>query len=308
MARLADQPADYQAPGLSPDRILPREDGLHTNGKFGEYEWWYLDAKPEGGYSLVIVFFSQPVTAATRGFAPCVSFSLTGGGYELMEEVAVPIKDSFFSKDGCDIRIGKNTLCGDLKNYTLHFENQRITCDLTLNGLAESYRHQTGRILFGEKKYFAWLPAVPEGAVKSEITVDGVPLSLTGSGYHDHNWGNTGMFWLMHHWYRGRAKVGSYQVISSYITAKKKYGYEHFPIFVIYQNGKRLGFEIDAITYEQKDSAFDPITQKHYHKTLIYDYNDGSHHFRITYRAKEIIETFGWIKATVPPKPKRAKR
>ena len=292
IARLADTPQDYEKLGLIPDVIQQKEDGLHTNGKFGEYEWWYFDAKLEGGYSLVIIFYSQPVTAATFGFAPCVSLSLTGGGYELMEEVSASIKNSSFSKEGCNVTIGKNTIQGDLKNYTIHFENEKVQCDVTLNGLAESYRHKTGRIVFGEKKYFAWLPAVPEGSVKADITIDGKKLSLTGSGYHDHNWGNTGMFWLMHHWYWGRAKIGDYQVISSYITAKEKYGYEHFPIFVIFHNGVKLGCEIDAITYRQTDAEFDPITQKHYHKTLIYDYNDGTHRFRVTYKAKDIIETF----------------
>lgn len=292
IARLADRQEDYRKLGIDPSTILRREDGLRTGGKFGEYEWWYFDAKLEGGYSLVIIFYSQPVTAATFGYAPCVSFSLTGGGYELLEEVSAPMKDCHFSRDRCDIRIGKNTFKGDLKNYTIHFENEKINCDVSLKGLAESYRHKTGQIFFEEKKYFAWLPSVPEGKVTAELTVEGKKLSLTGSGYHDHNWGNTGMFWLMHHWYWGRAKVGEYQVISSYITAKEKYGYEHFPIFVIYKNGEKLGCEIDAITYEQKDAAFDPVTQKHYHKTLVYDYNDGKYHFRVSYSAEDIIETF----------------
>ena len=292
LARLADRPEDYEKLGLHPNKIAQREDGLRTGGKFGEYEWWYFDARLEGGYSLVIIFYSQPVTAATAGYAPCVSLSLTGGEYELLEEVSFPIKDCRFSRDSCNIQIGPNVFRGDLKNYTIHFENARVSCDVSLEGLAESYRHHTGQIVFGEKKYFAWLPSVPEGTVTASLTVDGKELTLTGSGYHDHNWGNTGMFWLMHHWYWGRAKLGDYQVISSYITAGEKYGYEHFPIFVIYKNGERLGCEIEAVTYEQKDEQYDPITQKHYHKTLVYDYNDGKHHFRVTYSAEDIIETF----------------
>ena len=292
IARLGTEPHDYDRLGLKKDIIAAWEDGLRTNGKFGEYEWWYFDAKLEGGYSLVIIYYSQPVTAATMGYAPCVSFSLTGGGYEMMEEVSFKIRDCFFSREGCDVRIGKNYIKGDLNNYVLHFENGRVNCDVKLEGLAESYRHHTGEIFFGKKKYFAWLPSVPEGRVSADITVDGKNMKLTGSGYHDHNWGNVGMFWLMHHWYWGRAKVGDYQVISSYITAKEKYGYEHFPIFVIYKNGEKLGCDINAITYTQTDKEYDPITEKHYHKTLIYDYNDGANHFRITYSAEDIIETF----------------
>lgn len=292
IARLGTEQKDYERLGLKKGVIEQWEDGLRTNGKFGEYEWWYFDAKLEGGYSLVIIFYSQPVTAATLGYSPCVSFSLTGNGYKMMEEVSFPVKECRFSKNGCDIQIGNNTFSGNLKDYIIHFENDRVSCDVSFTGLAKSYRHHTGEIFFGEKKYFAWLPSVPEGRVTADITVDGKNLKITGSGYHDHNWGNIGMFWLMHHWYWGRAKVGNYQVISSYITAKEQYGYEHFPIFVIYKNGEMLGCDIDAITYEQKDKTFDPVTQKHYHKTLIYDYNDGKQHFRVTYSAEDIIETF----------------
>ena len=122
IARLGTSLEDYQRLGLKKEIITPWEDGLRTNGKFGEYEWWYFDAKLEGGYSLVIVYYSQPVTAATIGYAPCVSFSLTGNGYEMLEEVSVPIKDCHFSKDGCDVKIGKNYIKGNLTNYTIHFE------------------------------------------------------------------------------------------------------------------------------------------------------------------------------------------
>ncbi len=292
IARLGMTNADYQRLGIEKNLVSKREDGLRTNGKFGEYEWWYFDAKLEGGYSLVIIYYSQPVTAVSPGYAPCVSFSLTGGGFEIMEEVSFNVNQCYFDRQECNVKIGNNYIRGDLKNYTLHFENDRINCDVSLEGLAESYRHHTGQFFFDEKKYFAWLPSVPEGRVSADITVDGKNMKLQGSGYHDHNWGNIGMFWLMHHWYWGRAKVGEYQVISSYITAGEKYGYEHFPIFVIYRNGIKLGCDIDAITYEQKDKTFDPITKKHYHKTLIYDYNDGNHHFRITYSAEDVIETF----------------
>lgn len=292
IARLGTLENDYKKLGIKPDRILQREDGLRTSGKFGEYEWWYFDAKLDGGYSLVIVFFSQPVTAATVGYAPSVYFSLKGRGNEILEEVSAPIEECMFERKRCYAKIGNNVIEGDLRNYTVHFENERINCDVTLKGLAKSYRHKTGHIFFGEKKYFAWLPTVPEGKVEADINIEGSEYHFEGSGYHDHNWGNVGMFWLMHHWYWGRAKVGDYQVISSYITANEEYGYEHFPIFVIYKNGVRLGCDIDAIKYEQRDEEFDPITQKHYHKTLVYDYNDKSNHFRVTYNAENIIETF----------------
>ena len=34
------------------------------------------------------------------------------------------------------------------------------------------------------------------------------------------------------------------------------------------------------------------VTEKHYHKKLVYDYNDGVQHYKVTYSAEKIIETF----------------
>ena len=57
----------------------------------------------------------------------------------MMEEVSAPIKDCAFSRECCDVRIGKNTFKGDLRNYKIHFENERVKCDVTLSGLSEIF-------------------------------------------------------------------------------------------------------------------------------------------------------------------------
>lgn len=291
IARLADRPADYQKLGLKKE-IAQWEDGHRTNGKFGEYEWWYFDGKMDDGSSLVIVFYTQPVTAIAPGYAPSVSFSLTRDGKQIQDSVSFKKTECSFDREKCCNKLGSSFCEGNLHDYKLHYESDKIRADVTLHSNSEPWRPETGYFLFDEKKYFAWLPSVPEGKMEAVITIDGETIRLSGTGYHDHNWGNTGMFWIMHHWYWGRAKIGDYQVISSYITAHKPYGYEHFPIFLLSKNGEKLGDDPKYLTYTQSDPEFDPITQKHYHKKLVYDYNDGTQHYRITYAAEKIIETF----------------
>lgn len=292
-AYLAMSDEDFARLNQKRGEVEKWEDGVRTSGKFGEYEWWYFDGKMDDGSSLVVIYFTAPVTASTRGFKPTIIFSYTpAGGSLISESKNYDKKDAYFGKEQCDVRIGKNYCRGDLNTYEIHYEGDAVSVDATLVSSTQPWRPHTGRINFKKDKYFAWLPSVPEGKITATVKVGDKVYNLTGTGYHDHNWGNAGMFWLMHHWYWGRAKVGPYQVISSYITAGEKYGYEHFPIFVIYKDGEKLGCDLNAITYEQKDKTFDPITKKHYHKTLIYDYNDGAHHFRITYSAEKIIETF----------------
>lgn len=291
IARLASTPLDYQKLGLKKEIAL-WEDGHRTNGKFGEYEWWYFDGKMDDGSSLVIVYYTQPVTAIAPSYAPSVTFSLVKDGKHIQDSMTAKAKDSFYGREKCDVKVGKSYCRGDLRNYELHYESDRVQADVKLAASAASWRPETGHFLFDEKKYFAWMPSVPEGKMEATVIIDGETMHFTGTGYHDHNWGNIGMFWIMHHWYWGRAKIGDYQVISSYITAHKPYVYEHFPIFLISRNGEKLGDDPRYLTYSQSEPEFDPITEKHYHKKLVYDYNDGTQHYRITYTAEKIIETF----------------
>jgi predicted secreted hydrolase len=51
------------------------------------------------------------------------------------------------------------------------------------------------------KQYFAWLAAVPEGKISGTISTDKVTREVTGSGYHDHNWGNVSPAALFDGWW-----------------------------------------------------------------------------------------------------------
>lgn len=292
-ARAETLPEDYQALGLNPDYIAPWEDGCRTTGRRGEFEWWYFDSKMEDGASLVAVFYNNPFISKGRGFHPSVTLTLTrADGTRLHVGGNVPADQCSFSTDGCQVRIGDSTFTGDLHNYHIHVAWEDVTADITLDGNVPPWRPGTGRIRFGEKDYFAWIPAVPEGSVTAVITTPEGTETYHGSGYHDHNWGNTMMLKLMHHWYWGRAKIGDYQVISSYITGQKKYGYRHAPVFLLVKNGVPVG-DLGAfpnVTYTQSSPAFDAVTGKHYFQTLSYDYDAGDARYVITYQVQGFIE------------------
>ena len=178
------------------DEIQLYEDGLRTGKEFGNYEWWYFDSKYEDGSSLVIVFFTKPVTSMAGEFKPEVTLD-----YVHPDGTAIHTKvksDSFsFSRDCCDVRIGDCFIRGDLKHYEIYFKNQDAECSLTLDGSVPSWRPDGGQIYFGEQDYFAWLPAIPEGKVCGTLTTAAGSIPLDGTGYHDHNWGNKLMILLM---------------------------------------------------------------------------------------------------------------
>ena len=262
------------------------EDGIRTEEKSGSYEWWYFDSKFQDGSSLVIVFYTKPVTSFNKAFSPYVSLNyINPNGKEIRTEYKC--NEYSFSKERCDVKIGDCYVKGDLSHYDVYFKNDEVECKLTLDASVPSWRPESGRILFGKKDYFAWLPSVPEGKINGTLTTKNENIKLCGTGYHDHNWGNKLMILLMNDWYWGRAKIGDYVVVSAYIYANKKDGYKATPVFMLAKNGKIItGDAFKYLTYEEKDFVKDPYTKRHVAKSLVYDYNDKDNnlHYRITYK------------------------
>jgi len=268
------------------DKVQIYEDGLRTEEKSGNYEWWYFDSKYPDGSSLVIVFFTKHVTSFGKNFRPYVSLDYVNpDGREV--HTLFTLEDYSFSREKCDVRIGDCYIRGDLKHYDIYFRNDEAECSISMDGSVPSWRPESGHIYFGKKDFFAWLPSVPEGVVKGTLTTKNETISLAGTGYHDHNWGNKLMILLMNDWYWGRAKVGDYVVVSSYIYANKKDGYKATPIFMLAKDGKILADNAaEYLKYEEKDFIRDPYTKRHVARTLVYDYNDPQQdiHYRITYK------------------------
>ena len=63
-----DDDFHYQKMGLTRNKIELWEDGMRTDGSKGTYEWWYFDSKYADGSSLVIVFYTKPVTSFAKAF------------------------------------------------------------------------------------------------------------------------------------------------------------------------------------------------------------------------------------------------
>ena len=274
-----------EALGLT-DQIQKFEDGLRTEARSGSYEWWYFDSKYADGSSLVIVFFTKPVTSFAKDFRPYVSLNyINPNGNDIRVEASSD--DYFFSGEACDVKIGDCYVKGNLSHYDIYFKNDAVECTLSLDASVPSWRPDSGHIYFGKKDFFAWLPSVPEGQMRGTLKTGTETIELCGTGYHDHNWGNKLMLLLMNDWYWGRAKIGDYVVVSSYIYANKKDGYKATPVFMLAKDGQILtGDASKYLTYEETDFIKDSYTKRHVARTLIYDYNDRENgiHYRITYK------------------------
>ncbi len=124
------------------------------------------------------------------------------------------------------------------------------------------WRPKSGHIYFGSEgreKLFAWLPSVSQGLASVRYKVGDKEYRTSGSGYHDHNWGDVPMQTLIHNCYWARAKAGPYTVIASHITATEAYGYETQIIYMLAKDDELLRTMTPGLAL--RSSALQPMAR-----------------------------------------------
>ncbi|MEG1476174.1 MAG: lipocalin-like domain-containing protein [Oscillospiraceae bacterium] len=265
---------DFEKLGIKRDIVLPKEDGMRTGGAQGSYEWWYCDAEFTDKTKIVVVFYTKNHFDVQGAAHPTVNISITFPDQtklirEFQEDEGKLINAD---KEKCTVKIGQSYLIDEGGFYTLHFEHDNVCYHAKMTATLPMWRPDTGEIFFGDndEHFFAWLVAQPSCTVDAALTVDGKSQSLSGTGYHDHNWGNIGMQKLMNHWYWGRAKVGDYTVIACDIIAGKKYGYKRFPIFFLAKDGKIISDKQSLTKITRNKTVTHPVTGKFMDNELFY--------------------------------------
>ena len=147
-------------------------------------------------------------------------------------------------------------------------------------------------MLFGEdrKREFAWLPSVPQGRVTAKYIIGSEVHETTGTGYHDHNWGNVGMMEIIHDWYWARGQAGPYSVIASYITAQEKYDYASVPIFMLAKDGVLIGDDPSLLKFETMAPYTDSKTGKPVANITRYTYGSDEERYVVTFtRHRDLV-------------------
>ena len=251
---LATAPSDFTALGLG-EKVAVREDGRRTQSSADTFEWWYFDGLLDDG-TVVVVWFGDNWFYGSHKRA--VSMELTAPGKPTRRIMRSFDEPGSFASEDADVRIGPHSFKGDLDTYSIHVDpvgTGGMGCDLTLRRRVASYRPATGYIESG-KQYFAWLVAVPEGEVTGTLTVDGATRQVTGSGYHDHNWGNVSPAKLFDNWWWGRGRSGGHTIIASDIHGKAAVGGASIPLFFV---GDETQIEVNAFGSAVTTTEGEPV-------------------------------------------------
>ena len=239
------------------------EDGLRTAGDRNEFEWWYLDAKLDDG-SVLVTYFWKVHFIGDQYF---IGFNYRDkDGNDFFKLKYFRSKVVSFSSDSCDVVYGNNSFKGNLQNYTIKIDPDDfdgIGINLNLKSTLKPYRPQDGIIKAGDD-YFAWLSAVPNGVVSGDLIVNGEKTRLSGSGYHDHNWGNTPLQYLFDNWVWFRGEIEDKTIVAAVLYMTDKRGGYDVPILYIADSSKVHvnKFGEDGL-YTRKSTRITDLYNKH---------------------------------------------
>jgi hypothetical protein len=265
LAYIASSEEAYTHLGIKRDKVEPWEDAMRTSGKSGNYEWWYSDFIFSDGTTVAVSFYSKFLFDTYGSALPLVTINIVyPDGRKINSQDLDLGKKLNASKTFTDVHVKSSFLTYEDGNYHLHYSKDNLLFDATMVSTLPMWRPETGHIYFGESEnYFAWLPAQASSTVHATIQENGIEKKLVGSGYHDHNWGNSPLHENINNWYWGRAKVGEYSLIFSDIIAEEEYGYERVPILMVAKGDEILELN-GTIEIERKELITDKTTEKSY--------------------------------------------
>lgn len=277
-AMLLDRPEDFRYYGINPDTVEEWEDGVRDNADPDHFEWWYFDCMLSDGTKIVIQFLSKNGrTFSSDKFHPTLFFKVTApDGRQIDKKLHIPAKDIRWSKETCDIHFGRHYVRGNLKEYRIHIDNaEGMGADLILKSTSRPYRPGTSYFQFGTPdKYYTWLCVVPRGTVSGSVTVEGKTETVTGTGYHDHQWGSINFHRYWNHWIWARQNYEDYSLLLFDFFTNDEYGNERFPVIFIQDNDGNLIFEShDQVECNVEEQYVDKASGKVYPKSMQYTFH-----------------------------------
>jgi len=170
-----------------------KDDALHPCTYPGSWEWWYLDADFENGYTIAGTFHYGSPRPPANSDARFIEIAIYDpAGNRRMTRKRYPIDKCSFSTEICDVVIGPNFMksVNGLEKYHMYMSEGDQGFDLTYERLV------TGYVTPGQAQPAdcyppntppSWIVIMTKAKVTGTLTFDGKTMKVSGVGYHDHN-------------------------------------------------------------------------------------------------------------------------
>jgi hypothetical protein len=182
------------------------------------------------------------------------------------KKASLSASDAQFGTGRCDLQMGPHRFHGDLHEYDITVEAiSGVGAELHLSSRGKPFRPGTAYFGFGDhdEDYFTWLCVVPKGDVTVTVTVGGVTREVRGSGYHDHQWGNSNFQLLWNHWLWARQGFDDFSILVFDFVASAKFGFQRIPVcFIQDADGDLVFTNTHDVNYEVLEELRDPTSGK----------------------------------------------
>jgi len=270
------------------------DDARHDLEVGENYEWWYMDASFDNGYSFVTSW--QNIHAKVKGtLTPIklIQFAIYDPqGKKTFKLPFFKEDNCSFSKTSCDVTMGSNHLKGTYPKYNVEFLEGNVGCKLTFENLTQGFRNPPDGVTYFSRepeRYMGWAIAQPKAKVTGTLIIDGKEIPVSGTGYHDHNWGNTMLIDIYNFWHWGRIMSGDYTFVYSVGESSKITGSKPVSALVTLK-GHDLVDLTDKLYGDYNDLTLDKVTGVTYPKILVLRSESPNVTGTITNKVKELVE------------------
>ena len=230
----------------------------------GQFEWWYADGHLSNGVTFVASWHLEIDTGGNLQPYITVNFA-TNDEVLLDRKIRFEASQAHYGRTMCDVGIGRHFIrsLDGLNRYELFIDpktNGGYGLHLQLDRTVPSYNPRPDDGSNPEGPYFRWVCAVPNGALSGTVTVGSVMYEVTGSGYHDHNWGNVPMSVLVKDWHWARGEAGGYTAVAASVRLNN--GVDSRNVYVADERGVLVAALSPAVGFRELATATQPDTGK----------------------------------------------
>ncbi|MBN1376100.1 MAG: hypothetical protein JXA01_08100 [Dehalococcoidia bacterium] len=275
-------------------QIKSIDDACHQFSSEEYFEWWYMDASFDNGYSFVTSW--QMANMKAQGVLTpfrLVEFSIYDPQGKKTAVVPVFKADEYStSPNSCDVTMGNNHIKGDYPLWNIEFLDGNLGCKLSFGSLTQGFRKPLdGAKYFSQspERYLGWVIAQPKARVTGKLILDGKEIPVTGVGYHDHNWGNCRMPELYSWWHWGRFLSTDYTIIYAAGKSSAITGETPQSSLIVFKGHDLIEFS-EQIYADPGELTLDEVTGVKYQKKLVLRMESPFVKGSITHNVKNLVE------------------
>jgi len=194
-----------------------------VDGNATSFDWWYFDAVTKDGTSAVTIIFYRTGIEELDVSLDYVEVTLAfPNGSSFTETIAANSSNvtacGFGASGVWNAEVGSFVGTPDLSMYTILLNNSVIEGNMTICSTTPGH-YPNGSPPGSNVSALAapsifWTNAIPGGIANGMFAYNGETLVIhDGVGYHDHNWGGSGLAVGLVSWYWGHAQVGDYTLV-----------------------------------------------------------------------------------------------